>query len=112
MASIGGTNAVGRGLLLALAGALAVVPRAGVAATLSWKGHSWQVTSGGMAGVCQGSPNNVTIDASGYLHFKISNSGGTWTPSQMVKTDKAGFGTEPGEGERPPQTDHQKNRRR
>ena len=93
MASIGGTNAVGRGLLLALAGVLAGAPRAGRAATLSWKGHSWQVTSGGMAGVCQGSPNNVTIDASGYLHFKITNSGGTWTASEMFTTDKLGFGT-------------------
>ena len=63
------------------------------AATLTWKGHTWQVTSGGMAGVCQGSPNNVTIDASGYLHFKISNSGGAWTASEMFTTDKLGFGT-------------------
>ena len=46
-----------------------------------------------MAGVCQGSPNNVTIDANGYLHFKISNSGGTWTASEMFTTDKLGFGT-------------------
>ena len=93
MASIGGTRVVGRGLLLALAAVLAGAPRAGGAATLSWKGHSWQVTSGGMAGVCQGSPNNVTIDASGYLHFKITNSGGTWTASEMFTTDKLGFGT-------------------
>ena len=46
-----------------------------------------------MAGVCQGSPNNVTIDASGYLHFKITNNGGTWTASEMFTTDKLGFGT-------------------
>jgi len=39
-------------------------------ATLNWKNHTWQVTSGGMAGVCQGDPNNVTVDASGYLHLK------------------------------------------
>jgi len=49
------------------------------AATINWKGHTWQVTSGGMAGVCQGSPSNVTIDANGYLHFRIANAGGAWT---------------------------------
>jgi MYXO-CTERM domain-containing protein len=63
------------------------------AITINWKGHTWQVTSGGMAGVCQGSPANVTIDANGYLHFKISNTGGTWTASEIFTTDKLGFGT-------------------
>ncbi|HEX4405594.1 MAG TPA: glycoside hydrolase family 16 protein [Polyangia bacterium] len=63
------------------------------AADLVWKGHTWKVTSGGMAGVCQGDPKNVTVDASGYLHFKITNTGGTWTASEMFTTDKLGFGT-------------------
>ena len=63
------------------------------AATISWKGHTWQVTTGGMAGVCQGDPNNVTVDASGYLHLKISNNGGSWTSAELFTTDKLGFGT-------------------
>ena len=95
MATIARTNA-GRGgllLLLVIVVALAGAARGASAATLSWKGHSWQVTSGGMAGVCQGSPNNVTIDASGYLHFKIANNGGTWTAAEMFTTDRLGFGT-------------------
>ena len=37
------------------------------AATLAWKGHTWQLTSGGMAGVCQGDPKNVTVDANDVL---------------------------------------------
>ena len=86
-------NAGRRGLLLAIVAVIAGAPLGVGAVTLSWKGHTWQVTSGGMAGVCQGSPNNVTIDASGYLHFKISNSGGAWTASEMFTTDKLGFGT-------------------
>ena len=95
MASIARTNAgapssSARDLTVA---ALAGAPRGASAATLNWKGHSWQVTSGGMAGVCQGSPNNVTIDANGYLHFKIANNGGTWTASEMFTTDRLGFGT-------------------
>jgi hypothetical protein len=63
------------------------------AATISWKGHTWNVTGGGMAGVCQGNAANVSIDASGYLHMKISNNGGTWTAAEVFSTDKIGFGT-------------------
>jgi len=38
--------------------------------------HTWRVTSGGMAGVCQGDPNNVTVDGAGYLHLRISHNNG------------------------------------
>jgi hypothetical protein len=69
------------------------LPAAAAAATINWKGHTWQVTSGGMAGVCQGSPANVSVDPNGYLHFKISNAGGTWTASEIFTTDKLGLGT-------------------
>jgi hypothetical protein len=63
------------------------------AATLDWKGHTWQVTSGGMAGVCQGDPKNVTVDASGYLHLRISSGASGWTSSELFTTDRLGFGT-------------------
>jgi len=63
------------------------------AATISWKGHTWQLTSGGMAGVCQGDPQNVSVDANGYLHLRITNSGGTWTAAELFTTDRLGFGT-------------------
>jgi len=69
------------------------VPSAAGAVTLSWKGHTWQVTSGGMAGVCQGDPNNVTVDAAGYLHLKISRNNNTWSAAELFTTDKLGFGT-------------------
>ena len=63
------------------------------AATLAWKGHTWQLTSGGMAGVCQGDPKNVTVDANGYLHLRISNGTAGWTASELFTTDRLGFGT-------------------
>src|SRR5436190_239025 len=85
------SGSVAIGLVAAVAGALASGDAE--AATINWKGHTWQVTSGGMAGVCQGSPANVTIDANGYLHFRISNNGGTWTASEIFTTEKLGFGT-------------------
>lgn len=63
------------------------------AATIDWKGHTWQVTSGAMAGVCQGAPANVSVDSNGYLHLRIANSGGAWTASELFTTDQLGFGT-------------------
>jgi hypothetical protein len=84
----------GRRPAAAICAALALgLPAVASAATINWKGHTWQVTSGGMAGVCQGDPANVTVDAKGYLHFKISNAGGTWTASEIFTTDNLGFGT-------------------
>jgi hypothetical protein len=63
------------------------------AATVEWQGHTWQLTSGGMAGVCQGDPANVTVDGSGYLHLRIAHAGGTWSASELFTTDELGFGT-------------------
>jgi len=59
----------------------------------NWKGHKWKITNGGMAGVAQGNPANVSVDASGYLHLSIVNRGGTYTASEMFTTDNLGFGT-------------------
>jgi hypothetical protein len=78
-----------------VAGALIVLlaPSWARAANLQWAGRSWKVTSGGMAGVAQGSPSNVSVDSDGYLHLKITNTGGTWTASELFTTDQLGFGT-------------------
>ena len=63
------------------------------AATIEWKGHTWQLTSGGMAGSCQGDPKNVTLDSNDYLHLKISHDSGTWSAAELFTTDRLGFGT-------------------
>ena len=63
------------------------------AATMDWKGHTWQLTSGGMAGNCQGDAKNVTLDSNGYLHLKISHDAGTWSAAELFTTDRLGFGT-------------------
>ena len=60
---------------------------------LNWKGHTWNVTAGGMAGVAKGDPANVFVDQNGYLHLRIINRGGTYTASELFSTDKIGFGT-------------------
>src|SRR6266851_2879948 len=69
------------------------VPAPLTASSISWKGHTWNITSGGMAGVAPGSLNNVFVDANGYLHLKITNSGGTWTAAELFSADRLGFGT-------------------
>ena len=66
---------------------------AGHAQTLTWAGRTWKVTSGGMAGVARGNPDNVSIDSNGYLHLCIMNRDGKWTSSELFTTERFGFGT-------------------
>jgi hypothetical protein len=64
-----------------------------VSGAFAWKGYTWTPTSGGMAGVAPGDPNNVSVDSSGYLHLKIVNGSGGWTASEVFTTSNLGFGT-------------------
>ncbi len=73
------------------------------AQTITWAGHDWKVTRGGMAGVAHGDPANVTIDAKKYLHLHIvrheanARDGSAretkWTSAEVFTTDRMGFGT-------------------
>ena len=63
------------------------------AQTITWAGHSWKVTNGGMAGVARGNPANVHIDADGYLHLEIVKRDGKWTAAELFTTDDMRFGT-------------------
>lgn len=63
------------------------------AQNITWAGHSWKVTSGGMAGVAKGNPANVTVDEKGYLHLNIVKSGDKWTASEVFTIEEFGFGT-------------------
>jgi hypothetical protein len=60
---------------------------------LSWMGHVWTVTNGGMAGVARGRPSNVYLDSSGYLHLTITKKHRTETAGELFSNDKMGFGT-------------------
>lgn len=73
--------------------AICVVARSASAATVNWAGHTWNVTTGGMAGDNTGSSSNVTVDANGYLHLKISQSNGKWLCAELFSADSMGFGT-------------------
>lgn len=61
--------------------------------TLVWKGQTWKITNGGMAGVAKGNPANVFVDKNGYVHLRIVNRGGVYTASEIFSTDKMGYGT-------------------
>src|SRR6188768_1721178 len=80
-------------LSYAFAAGLLTLPRLASAAELDWKGYTWSVTNGGMAGVAEGRPANVSVDASGYLHLKIQKNGDTWTAAEIFTTTRLGFGT-------------------
>jgi hypothetical protein len=62
------------------------------AATITWAGHTWNVTTGGLAGGNTGSASNVVVDNNGYLHLKISKNGTAWSCAEIFSTDKMGFG--------------------
>ena len=80
-------------LTCAVSGGVLVAPRPARAAALDWKGYTWNVTTGGMAGVAAGSAANVSVDASGYLHLRIQKNGDTWTAAEIFTTTRLGFGS-------------------
>jgi hypothetical protein len=62
--------------------------------TISWAGYQWAIRSGnGLPGPNNWSANNVFVDASGYLHLKITNVSGTWYSAELSTTNSLGFGT-------------------
>src|ERR1041385_7529773 len=63
------------------------------AQTIRWAGHTWKVTSGGMAGVASGDPANVEITPEGYVRLQIAKRDGKWTAAELFTTDDMGFGT-------------------
>jgi len=63
------------------------------AQTITWSGHQWKVTTGGMAGVAKGDSTNVSIDEKGYLHLRIVERDGKWTASEVFTRERFGFGT-------------------
>ena len=80
-------------LSLASLSLLVLIPRTASAAEIDWKGYTWSVTNGGMAGVAAGSTANVSVDSNGYLHLQIRKNGDTWTAAEMFTTTRIGFGT-------------------
>lgn len=86
-------GAVRRAVAVACGGALFALAPPLRAATLEWKGITWETTSGGMAGVCEGDPANVSVDASGNLHLQLRQNDGQWTAAELFTTERLGFGT-------------------
>ena len=68
------------------------------AATINWKGHVWDVTGvepigAPSSGQISGDASNVSVDANGYLHLKITKIGNAFTGAQLFTQDNLGFGT-------------------
>src|ERR1051326_1813486 len=63
------------------------------AQAIRWAGHSWKVTSGGMAGGAPGDPGNVEFTPGGYVHLQMARRDGKWTAAELFTTDDMGFGT-------------------
>jgi hypothetical protein len=63
------------------------------AQTRTWMGHTWKVSSGGMAGVIPAEPANISVAADGALHMRVTKKGDEWSGAEMFTSDDLGFGT-------------------
>ncbi len=61
--------------------------------SIDWQGHTWKITNGTMAGLAHGSPANVSVDASGFLHLSLQKLDGKWTGAEVFSSENMGFGT-------------------
>lgn len=65
------------------------------AVTLQFSGYTWEVKEG--TGLGPGPNNwsaaNAYVDTSGYLHLRITQSGGKWYAASVEMTQSLGFGT-------------------
>ena len=69
------------------------IPSAPGAATISFSGYTWSVRNDtGGPGPNTFSSNNVWVDASGFLHLKISHAT-AWSTAEIVLNQNLGFGT-------------------
>lgn len=65
------------------------------ATSIEWSGYQWSIRSGtGNPGSNTWNPNNVFVDANGYLHLQINNQSGTWSSAEldMITPVTLGFG--------------------
>jgi hypothetical protein len=83
-------------VLLAVSTAGAVMAQSGYGNYFSFSGYTWR-TKVSSAKVGPGpnffSQNNVSVDALGRLHLKISKSGAKWLCSEIVLQQPLGYGT-------------------
>lgn len=80
-------------LLITICSFLLAASQCVQAQTITWAGHTWKVTTGGMAGVAPGDPANVSLSPDGSLHLQIANRDGKWTAAEVFTTDNMSFGT-------------------
>ncbi len=64
------------------------------AQTIAFGGYTWEVRSGtGGPGPNTFASSNVSLDANGYLHLRISHSKRNWTTAEVFTDARFGFGT-------------------
>jgi hypothetical protein len=64
------------------------------AQAIDFSGYTWEVRSGtGGPGPNTFAASNVSLDANGYLHLKISHSKSKWTTAEVFTDAEFGFGT-------------------
>lgn len=70
------------------------VPSSPGASTIVFSGYTWSVrNSTGQPGPNTFSPQNVWVDAQGFLHLKIAHTSAGWTTAEVFTTQSLGFGS-------------------
>ncbi len=61
---------------------------------ISFSGYTWDVRPAGTGGPGPNDwdPDNVWVDAAGYLHLKLTHRNGRWYSSEVYTRDRLGFG--------------------
>ncbi len=75
----------------------ATVSRTPANRSIQFAHHNWAVKAGDMLGPgpnnFSDSPDNVWVDASDYLHLKITSQNGQWYCSEIISDESFGYGT-------------------
>jgi hypothetical protein len=84
-------------LLLMSAGAWGLPSRAAAATSVAFSGYGWGVKSSPLTGpgpnIFSDSPENVSVDASGALHMRITHRDGQWQCAEVILDRSLGYGT-------------------
>src|ERR1051325_11835524 len=72
--------------------------KAGSPPSIVWSGHTWQVKSsqskvGPGPNFFSASAENVSVDAEGRLHLRITYRNGRWHCAEIISTESFGYGT-------------------
>jgi len=80
--------------VLLIAGVTVLMGTAAPAATIKFSGYTWTIRPSGRGGPGPNNwdPDNVSVDANGHLHLRLTQRDGKWYSSEVYTQTRLGFG--------------------